>query len=766
MGSLIEQSIPSLFNGVSRQPSVVRMPSQMEEVNNCLLSVVSGGFEKRPHSTFLSTVNLPGVAANWTFHAYERDQFEAYFIGISTAGDIKVFDARTGAEKTVNAYSSQVRAYVTTANPRDDLEIVTVNDYTFVVNRTKRLTLKPAASFTLKGTVKKYDDLPAIRDWPKLGDIWRVRFPNGYPTPSPGQINDGSAGNSLQPEVYLEYTGVNQWTQRYEAKNVPTTVELKGDVKFNSELPQHPPAYPTDGDIWKITQDNVQKVDDYYVRWNNTLNTWEDIADPEEQNEWDLTTMPHALVREADGTFTLKQLPWAPRKVGDAETVKATKLVGAVVNDVFIWKSRIGLLGNEVVQMGRLQDLFNLWPEKATQALDTDPIDRQASENGTTLMRYAVPFRKAVFFTSSRSQFELSATEGGLTPSTATLDLTTTYQTKNTVRPITAGDVLYFASDSAGSALVYEYYFEDSTVTNTAADITKHVFGYIPAPITLFEVDTAIGLLFAKSEAEPGNLFVYTAYFDGNSKVQSAWGRWLLGGDDILYMKLVDGALHVLVQRGPVVTLERFPTSRQAADPGLDFRALLDCRISITGTYNPTTRRTSWTLPFPHRNKVDIVTTGVWGSQSGKLIQPYYEEEPFTVSFNGDWSAYPVFAGYAYEMYAELSKQYVRAEESAVLEGRLQIRSMTAFCEKTGYIEAHVTPEQRPTRIHKMTGRVLGSARNRIGKVAIDDVKFRFRVGSRGDTVKIAFVNPTPYPSCVTAASWRGFFNEISRQEK
>jgi hypothetical protein len=754
MGQLIDNPLPSLFNGVSRQPSIVRQPNQCEEANDLLMSVVTGGWEKRPNSHLLATLDLPSDVSNWKFHAYERDQFEAYFIAVSPTGDVRVFNAKTGARITVNAYeSSYIRPYLTSTNPRSELEITTANDYTFVMNLGRPIVLWPPTPGNVLGNVKKYDDLPGIKNWPKTGDIWRVRFPNGY---TPG-------GPDGQPEIYLEYMD-GSWVQRYTAGNVPTTLQLKGDVSLYSELPGPPPPAPNHGDIWRITQDNTSTIDDYYVQWDSSRTSWLDVADPYAQNQWNPATMPLAIIRETNGTFSVKQLPWAPRKVGDAETVKVTKLVNTPINDMFIFKGRLGLVGNEHVQLSKYGDLFNLWPDKATQALDSDPIDRPASESGTTRMRYAIPFRKAVVFTSARSQFELTS-EGALTAATANLDLSTTYQTKNTARPITAGDVMYFAGDSVGNAIVYEYYYEDSTLTNTAADVTKHVFGFIPAPITMFEVDTAIGMLFAHSTSEPGNLFVYTTYFDGKEKVQSAWGRWRLNADEILSIKLVDGQLHYLARRGSVVTLEKVATSRQDNDPGLNFTALLDCRVKTTGSYDPVNKTTSWTLPYPHKGCVDICTSGDWGTKSGRVVAVDYTGSN-VVTAKGNWAGQPVFAGYRYQSYYEFSKQHVRVEDAAILGGRLQLRSMTVFCEQTGYLEAHVTPEQRPTRIHKMTGRVLGSAKNRVGSVAIDDVKFRFRIGSRGDTVKIALVNDTPYPSCVTSASWLGFFNEISKQEQ
>ena len=70
MGKLVEQTLRTMYQGVSRQPSTVRLPGQVEEAENVLFSVVSGGFSKRPGTQFITaTTHVDGETA---FHSYER----------------------------------------------------------------------------------------------------------------------------------------------------------------------------------------------------------------------------------------------------------------------------------------------------------------------------------------------------------------------------------------------------------------------------------------------------------------------------------------------------------------------------------------------------------------------------------------------------------------------------------------------------------------------------------------------------------------------
>ena len=90
---------------------------------------------------------------------------------------------------------------------------------------------------------------------------------------------------------------------------------------------------------------------------------------------------------------------------------------------------------------------------------------------------------------------------------------------------------------------------------------------------------------------------------------------------------------------------------------------------------------------------------------------------------------------------------------------------MRVYFTDTGYFQAVVTADARTAKTYTMTGRILGSSSNIIGKPALLTDTWQFPVKSRGDTVKIEIVNDSHLPSTINSASFVGFFNEITRQE-
>jgi hypothetical protein len=136
--SLTTRTIPQLFNGVSRQPPILRSIDQTEsELNSWAMA--SAGVGKRPPTEVVAKLT-DGVGANPFIHIINRDTSERYVVVID-GGTIKVigFD---GVARTVNTPGGT--GYLA----GNDLSAVTVADYTFIVNRAKPILMKAIGADT------------------------------------------------------------------------------------------------------------------------------------------------------------------------------------------------------------------------------------------------------------------------------------------------------------------------------------------------------------------------------------------------------------------------------------------------------------------------------------------------------------------------------------------------------------------------------------------------------------------------------------------
>lgn len=178
---LINRAIPNLFNGVSQQPASLRHSSQCELQENYYPSIATG-LRKRPPTKHLA--KLRNTAASDAYvHTINRDTVERYKV-IMLDGDLEVYDLATGTLKTVSFPDG--KAYLDCATPREDFALVTIADYTFIVNKTKVTAMTAAvSSATLSGTKQRFSDLAAPTG---AGARWKIagdpsnNFDNYYVT--------------------------------------------------------------------------------------------------------------------------------------------------------------------------------------------------------------------------------------------------------------------------------------------------------------------------------------------------------------------------------------------------------------------------------------------------------------------------------------------------------------------------------------------------------------------------------------------------------
>lgn len=672
MGRLVTGEISTFFNGVSRQPDIVRLPSQVEESDNTVLSVVSGGFSKRMPSEHLDVLTDLSSGTAYKVKSIYVSSTEQY-IAVFANGSYEIYDALTGTKETQsgNAFGT----YLNT-DP-SNLQAVTIGDTTFVVNTTVVTAFDTGTvAHSLNGTKQTFADLPAT---PATNDVWRIR-------------GDDSSGFSQ-----------------------------------------------------------------YYVRWTGT--DWEEWAKPGQYNQLNGATMPHILVKSG-GNWSLQEATWDDRTVGDRTTVPDPIFLGKTISDVFFFKKRLGLLAGENTYYSRAGETFNFWPTSSVIVLDTDPFGHQAPSDNTAKLNFAVPFRKVLFTTSDSDQFEVS-TSDLFTPSEASIDQATSYDASGDARPAKLGNELYFAGVLNNKSVLFEYFFDEQSVGTTAVDVSKHVGGYIPANIKDITSASNAGRIFMRTTDDPDALYVYSVYWDGTEKIQSAWNRWVFEGDSVLGIGVLGDYLYMVIDRATEICLERVPVDiLESPVP------LIDRKTDVTGSYNAGTGLTTWTLPYNHNDEVTGVLSSSFTGEFGRVLNLTHVQgggNEKTVTAIGDFSANAVHFGLTYQMTVTLSKLYLRtSQEVPQLRGKLVLRDLEVEFKDSGYFEVAVTAKGRTEKVKKMTGRIIGDANNVIGELNNISGSFRAPVHTAARTADIHIRNPSIWPCTIANASWKGFFNETT----
>lgn len=480
---------------------------------------------------------------------------------------------------------------------------------------------------------------------------------------------------------------------------------------------------------------------------------------PSDQAESIIATnaAPQQMVRTSLSPleFDVTVIPWGFRPNGDDVTNPIPSLFkdSRRITDIAFHRNRLVLAGDENVVFSRAGDFFELYQEDVTNLVDSDPIDVALSANTVTLIDQVVPFRKSlVIFTKNGRQFELNSPEA-LTPSTAAITASTSYQAMTGVQPQPMGSMIVFAASKPTTAQVMEYLYDDVQATNVAGDITAHVEGLLPAALRTLAVVPNENMVFVLPSDGDG-LYVYRSHYLDNKKVQSAWSRWTYGDDRIVDMAVFDTDLYLLVELDDGgYALDRLPVTPEAADTDMPYTVLLDRKVEVTGVYNSGTGLTTFTYSPADTNMSTIVLGADFGDLAGQSKTPTRTSST-TLTLPGDYSAGPVYIGREYTKTIEFSRPYVRDRDgTSVVHGRLQLRSLVSNHRNTGTYKVRIVQGGRPTRDHEFTP-------NRVNVTNIDQTiieaegAFSTLIMGRSDETALRIVNDTPMPSIITAAEW------------
>ncbi|RVB05690.1 hypothetical protein [Mesorhizobium sp. M7A.F.Ca.CA.004.02.1.1] len=814
----ISGTLPNFANGVSQQAVALRLASQGDFQLNAYSTVVDG-LKKRPPTQRRASLG-GGFTGPIHTHMINRDASERYEVIMSATG-IRVFGLSDGIERTVNKPDGIGYLSYTGSPLKPPYRSVTNGDFTFITNSTKVTARNPAIIETVSPSEalvhvmagnygKDYKIMinGAVVAWYRTPDGTSAnqspavdtafvsrRLATGEAVALLKTVNDKENGDWewKATDTSLAANGIttaNGWTVKvmrgtiYIKKNNGTAFSIGVEDGYNGFAMKAVqttvqdftdlPAFCEEGMAINVTGSVGTEYDDYFVRFGkqspsdpiSTPGVWREIAKPGMSVAFDASTMPHVLVREANGTFTFRKSVWDQRKAGDENTCPSPSFVGKTINDVFFFKNRLGFLSEENVVMSRHGSYFNYWRATATALLDDDPIDVGAVESGVSILRSALSYADMLVMFADQMQFTLKGNEM-LTPKTASIRPVTSYSASPTARPVQAGDVVFFPVDRGQFSMVREFNIDQNTGAASAEDITGHVPQYLPGAVTKMIATTHEDMLIAQCDGQPDTLFVYKYYWNDNKKLQASWSQWTFPGvDKVLDMGFIGSQLVLIFLRGDEAFLEVMDVQPGGVDDYATFVSHLDRRFRVDGVrgfdmFDPFANSTTVVLPFD-------ISTGdyicVTAGSSGAALNPGLQiailsKTPTSVVLRGDMRGVPLYFGVLYSMRYDLSTIYLREQApgggtNVITEGRLQLLQLLIQFSKTAYFKVEVTTMAGDVRTYITNGRLMGDPENRVDRIHLSDGNIRVPILSKNDRVKISIVNDSYLPCSLLSAEW------------
>lgn len=788
MGKLVSSTIPNLISGVSQQPWNVRLPTQAEEQVNCQSSVTDF-LKRRPATRHLARIRDTPAANGIASHHINRDETEQYIVTADASG-INVFDLE-GNAKTVSVTGTGAAYLAAATAPNRDLRFLTINDYTFVLNR--RVAVKTLPDLSPKRQPEaivfikqaSYNTTYSIN---LNGTAYSTTTEDGVaPADQPAdKLSSLDICNALAQQLPKETFSVQTsnstiWIRRHDGGDFTVKVQdsrsnthtsvCKGKVQRFSDLPTVAPR----GFVTEIIGDASSSFDNYFCVFEPSdagdafgSGTWKETVKPGIPCKLDPATLPHALIRQADGTFTFGPLEWGERICGDEDSAPFPSFVGRTLNGLFFYRNRLSFLSGENVVMSEVGEFFNFFLTTVTTLVDSDVVDVAASHTKSSILHHAVTFSGGLLLFSDQSQFVLEH-DTVLSNATVSIKPVTEFEASMKAAPVSSGKTVFFATDKGEWGGVREYItLPDNSDQNDASDITAHVPRYVRGNVSRLECSTNEDMLLVLSEEMRTSLWLYKYFWNGSEKIQSAWSRWDMCGE-VLSAAILNTGVYLIMQYGDGVYLEKMDITPGYKDEGETFEYCLDRKITerdvTLGAYNAINKTTAITLPYDiPAGYTPVVVTRTGGPDApGNLLRRVDVTGPRTITVEGpDAHGRKLFIGIPYESSYTFSTFAIREGDSkgnAVTTGRLQLRRLTLNCSNTGFLHMHVTPKFRPTSTYTFTGRELGHGANIIGAIPLYTGTINFPILSLNTQVEVKVGSDSFLPFALVNASWEGFYN-------
>jgi len=816
--AVISRAIPTLLRGISQSSDALKQADHADIQDNADSNPVLG-LTKRSGSQFLATISN-STLGNVHIQTINRDATEQY-VAVFSNGNVKVFEL-DGTELTV--HKPDGTSYLNTSNPRSVMKTVTIADFTFVVNTSITPAMDSALSnsasnitqaiifinqATSKTTYSVTVDGVTVTDDTTGNDPLSTTT---VATDLAGGLNSGLTGFAIArngPVIHIKKNDGSDFSidGNDSQGNTKMTV-IKDTVQQFTDLPNVSP----NGYVVEVVGDESTDFDNYYVKFTtNNGNAfeegqWSETVEAGIPFKFNYDTMPHVLIRQADGNFRFARvdgdsytasgqsfdLPkWGERIVGDLVSAPDPSFIGNKINNVFFFRNRLGFLAGDNVILSTVSEFFNFFPETVISVLDTEPIDVAASHTKVAILKHAVTMGEKLILFSEQTQFVLSSSADNLTPSTANVLVQTEFESNAAAQPVGSGSSIYFLTKKGSFAGIREYIIAGNQQIQDAANTTIHVPRLIPSGIFKMAVSNNQDILVLLGTENPNKLYVNRwLYGEGFTKALNAWFTFTINSNrSILNIDFIGTDLIMVIQEANGVTLEKIPFETSFREPNAEFEYHLDHKVTeatsgVSVAYNSSTGISTFTVPYRLRADMNIVGRYLASGETSTFVDAQGNTKTLvsgqaltttnatngstsTITATGDFRNSKFIIGEPYEMHYRFSQQRLTqggGGATELISGRLQIHHFYIKYEDSGFFQVEVTPENRDTSLHKFTGRLLGAASASIGQINLDTGTFKVPIMSKSDRVDIDIKNNTFLPTLLASAEYEGVFHMRSRR--
>ena len=725
------------------------------------------------------------------------------------------YNSAVTAEATAKSnYDSEVTACTIPGLPTDgylrgataeDIELLTLNDYTYVLNKKKTVAMKAMTTDSL------VDEAFIVVYVVSYNSKYEVKL-NGvtvsYTTPE-----DASAGDADVPAVVSGLVSAINGAGGAAANCVATAVGSGIHVTLVTSItvsggPQESAIYAfkdkvsdlgklpvqcTNNFKVKIVNSESILADDMWVKFvtsnaqANGVGAWEESNAPDLQYKLDPLTMPHQLVRTADGSFSYSAIDWVTRDVGDDLTNPLPTFVGGTIRNMFFYRNRFGFLSGGSVIMSKAASFYDFFAGSAQVAAADDPIDISASSTKPVFLNYVRNSSAGLVLFSDNEQFLMSTDSDILSPETAKVNTLSAFECDPDITAVDLGSSIAFLSKSP----LWSRLFEIANISTTDPPTTFNTTGIVPelVPATVDNMVASPGMsMISLGNTGTTTLYQYRFYQTGEGRKASTWYKWDLTGT-LVHQFFDASTFYAVISDGTNVSVNSIDL-RQASEEGfltlptgektdvcMDMYATNPYRIyPSTGSLDVTRVY----LPFTHHagKKLAVValggyiggTLGATEASVGAILYPTVAGSAPSqyVDIAGDYRGKNLIIGYVYTMTVDLPKLYYIAggeQTKSDYTSDLIIHRIKVSTGLSGPVKYNVNLTGIPDRTQTISSIMPYTYTANDVAMSAESVH-EVPVHQRNENISFSIVGDTPLPVSLLGMTWEGkygkkFYNRV-----
>ena len=713
----VTQSIPNFLGGVSSQPDEKKSPGQVVDIINGYPDPTFG-LTKRNGTQFLLTLetydenNDPLEDASWFF--INRSRTESYFGCVTTEGNIRIWNTITRTEATIN-YEGVAKDYLGTGLGNGDFVFTTIQDLTYVINKTKVVEETTATAYDLgkHGTIilkqisNKQDYIVYIN-----GTAYTYTSPDFPDT----ELNQAATDADT---ILKGIQGV--LPSDIEVTVLADSLELKSDTSFTLDvkagitgraLESYQDEIGNSGRLARTSIDGrkvkvVNTTDErssYFVEFvaDQKTNTQGGSGYYKEARGWDtedgvttlapeglvLATMPHQLVNTAVNEFTFSEVTYENRLVGNQLSNSSPSFVGSTISEGFLHSNRLGFLSNENVILSQSGEFNNFYFVSAQTVIDSDPIDLNCSSIRPAKLFAVIPQTQGLILFSKFEQFKLFSDDAALTATDSIIRSISNYEADSGIDPVDVGTNIIFLSKTPAFTRTMAMTTRGNNASPTIVDIGKVASEYVPSSIDNL-VASPQNSFVAMSSQKDGQVFFYRFFNTGEKDIMQAWFKWEMPGQ-VQTLGIAQDMMFFVVKSDGEYTLLGTSIAQQVlrSSVTVDPNPRLDKYFPVTETivYDSVTKTSTIKRPYTGDPGLDpiVVTTPTITTtrervtlddvplsfevndpsniEGGSILPVTIVKGEWTIP--GDWTGYEnkMIAGFKYDFEVILPTTYFRSD--------------------------------------------------------------------------------------------------------